>query len=103
MVASGVEEAEIDRLRMLREERKIDTLAVPIGAERIGRARPHIRVKLHQPLPGSRVKISVASGGRVSTSDWAWPCAGCASAWTAPALPRPLPPYSTASLLKRSR
>ena len=92
VVAGGIEEAEIDRLGILREQREIDALAVPGGAQRIGPPRPDIGAQLHHPPWRSGVRISVANGGSVKLSDWLCPCIGCGRASTMPALPSPLPP-----------
>jgi hypothetical protein len=43
------------------------------------------------------------SGGSVSTRECGWPCQGVGTAQAPPALPRLLPPYSPASLLRSSR
>jgi hypothetical protein len=50
----------------------------------------------------SREKISMASGGRVRRREYGLPFHCTRSALTPPKFPRPLPPYSTASLLSTS-
>ncbi len=48
--AGLVEEAELDALGMAREEREVDALVVPGGAERIGGARPELEHGVHHGL-----------------------------------------------------
>ena len=51
-------------------------------------------VRSHAPPP-RRIKglrTMTASGGKVSVSEWKWPCAATGAASTWPKLPMPLPP-----------
>ncbi len=54
-------------------------------------------------VQSSARRISVASGGKVSSSEAGRPCEGTASARTSPPLPMFDPPYCAASVLTISR
>jgi hypothetical protein len=74
---------------------------------------PAILVEDHEPrhvalANGSRhgssgVSQSTESGGSTIEAEAGRPCQGIGTAWTTPRLPRPLPPYTVASVLSTSR
>src|SRR6266511_2608282 len=65
--ALGIEQAELNVLRMLREKPEIDALAVPGGAERIRPARPDRHERLHRNWAGHIAHTSPAPWSRVVT------------------------------------
>src|SRR5579885_3129558 len=100
-IAAAVEQAELDLLRVLGKDRKVDAAAVPGRAQRIGApGQDGSARRLHA---GSGTKISAASGGSVKTTDCANPCDGTSCTRTRPKFPNPLPPYASASVLIASR
>ncbi|HZD09082.1 MAG TPA: hypothetical protein VE176_12580, partial [Candidatus Limnocylindrales bacterium] len=61
------------------------------------------RLFLGTPAHYSAFKNNAPSGGNLKLIDQGLLCAGCASAFTPPRFPTPLPPYSLASLFNNSR
>ena len=88
LVAVLVEEAELDRLGTLREDREVRAVAVPVRAERERPPRPD-GARHAAPSGWSQ---TTPSGGTVTSAEAARSCHGLASASTAPRLPTPEPP-----------
>ena len=86
-----IEQAELELRGVGGEDGEIGAEPVPGGAQRIGRAGQQSIRPAHHAQPSAR-SITVESGGKVSRTEWDWPCEGWSSAWTAPSLPRSLPP-----------
>ena len=79
------EQAELDPLGVLGEQREVRALALPGRPERKGPPRPH-----QPPSPGASQRTP--SGGRVTSADHCWPFHGWASAATAAPGPTSVPP-----------
>ena len=95
----AVEQAQIDPLGMGREQREIDTRAVPACAQGVGRSGLDFQCRHHR-LRSSRAgmlyatcsKMRVASGGKVSRSENGRLWQEVPSLTTPPALPTLEPP-----------
>src|SRR3954454_4036362 len=65
--------------------------------------RSLVSLRSSSSTTASRCRKIIPKGGSVRLSECARPFLGISSDWTPPSLPRPLPPYSSASLLRTSR
>ena len=97
LAALVVEQAELDPLRVLREEGEVRSAPVPRRPQRKGPTRPRAG------HPASGTSHTTPSAGSVTSPEYGWSCHGVASAATRPRLPTPEPPYSTASVFSTSR
>ncbi len=95
LAAVGPEEAELDALRVLGEEREVRPFAVGSCAEREGAPWAGGQA---DPPPVSQI---TASGGSVSSTDHGW-CIQSPSSATSSPFPTPDPPYPAASLFTSS-
>ena len=88
-----VEEAELDAVGVLGEEREVRPVAVPFRAERERLAGPDPAVggDRHDQAATGRSQMT-DSGGSVNETEYGCPCHGCASAVTSPRFPTPVPP-----------
>src|SRR4029077_11032833 len=86
-----IEQAELEPGGVGGKDGEIGAEAVPGGAQRKRHAGQQSIGPAHHVQPSAR-SITVESGGKVSRTEWASPCEACSSAWTAPSLPRSLPP-----------
>ena len=92
-----VEQAELDALGVLREEREVRAVTVPRRPERERTAGPG------DAHASSGTSHTTPSGGSVTSPENGWSCHGVSSAITRPRLPIPDPPYSVASVFSTSR
>ena len=84
--AVGVKQAQLDGTCVGREDRKVDTFAVPVGTQRPWLAGV---CKCH----AFHSNMTVASGGRSSSTEWDLPCQPIACAVAVPSgVPTLLPP-----------
>ncbi len=95
LAAVGTEEAELDALRVLGEEREVRPFAVGSRTEREG---PSWAGGQADPPPVSQI---TASGGSVSSTDHGWFIQSPSAATSSP-FPTPEPPYLASSLFTSS-
>src|SRR5262245_52942501 len=85
--AAGVIQAEFHPRRMGGEQREVYPAAVPGGAQRHGFTGDNAQARGGDPVHGRRSRITVASGGKVSESEYECPWLPWCSACRPPLLP----------------